>query len=145
MSIKKCSMVVIFVLTIILTSTTRAQSVITDNEIKEQLKMIAELEKIRSENSVLLQQKATLEQTLSLNEKIIILKDTQIKTLLEVIEEYIKLKDMYNSQIEFQKGIIENSNKIIEIQNKVNKKNTTLDTIKSVLYAILGVVIGSKL
>lgn len=127
------------------TATTNFAQSVTDNEIKAQLSMIAELESLRATNDVLYKQKQGLEETLKINEQIIKLKDTQIATLLEVINEYNKLKLMYTDQIKFQQAIIDNSTKIIESQQKLQNKNKTFDNIKAVLFAILGVVVGSKL
>lgn len=122
-------------------SFTNAQE-ISQKEIGTQLKMVHEILYLRDTVKTLEEQKKILTETSNTNSAIVELKDTQIKMLLEVISEYEKLKKVYIAHIELQNQIINNNNKVISEYQKVSSKNNALNTIKTVLYTILGVLIG---
>ena len=115
---------------------------INQEEINTQLKMVAEITYLRGTVATLESQKQVLTETLKLKEEIQILKDQQIKVLLDVINRYEELKNVYESQISLQQEIIVNNNGIIAEYQKVTNKNNTLNTIKTILYTMLGVLIG---
>lgn len=141
-TITKKILILTFILLVSLSAQSKAQTVMTESEIKTQSLMVAEISYLREANKTLLSQREVLDNTIKTQETVLSLKDKQIQILLEVIANYEVLKGMYSSQIEFQQKIIDNSNKIIESQQKLKKSGNFLDTLKSVLYAMLGVVVA---
>lgn len=111
-------------------------------EINTQLKMVAEITFLRNTVATMESQKQVLSETLKLQQEVQHLKDQQIKVLLDVISRYEELKTVYESQINLQQEIILNNNNIIAEYQKINNKNNTLNTIKTILYTMLGVLIG---
>lgn len=127
---------------IVLSSSYGYSQDINQEEINTQLKMVAEITYLRGTVATLESQKQVLTETLKLKEEIQSLKDQQIKVLLDVINRYEELKNVYESQINLQQEIIVNNNGIIAEYQKVTNKNNTLNTIKTILYTMLGVLIG---
>jgi hypothetical protein len=127
---------------IVLSSSYGYSQDINQEEINTQLKMVAEITYLRGTVATLESQKQVLTETLKLKEEIQNLKDQQIKVLLDVINRYEELKNVYESQISLQQEIIVNNNGIIAEYQKVTNKNNTLNTIKTILYTMLGVLIG---
>lgn len=127
---------------IVLSSSYGYSQDINQEEINTQLKMVAEITYLRGTVATLESQKQVLTETLKLKEDIQSLKDQQIKVLLDVINRYEELKNVYESQINLQQEIIVNNNGIIAEYQKVTNKNNTLNTIKTILYTMLGVLIG---
>lgn len=119
-----------------------SQSVFSELELEQQTRLITELQYLRSSNKILNESKEVLESTVKIQTQIDELKSKQITMLLDIINNYEILKTRYEDQIKFQQVLIDNSNKIIESQQKLKKSGNVLDTIKSVLYAMLGVIIG---
>ena len=127
---------------ICLSVTATAQTTVTDEEVKTQLKMVNEIEFLRNSNKLLSDTKLNLESTVKLQTSVIELKDKQLSLLLEVVSQYEKLREAYVAQIDFQKTVIENDRDIIKNQSAISKKSKILDSIKSVFLALLGVVVG---
>lgn len=115
---------------------------ISQEEVDAQLKMVNEITYLRDKVRVLESQKSILTETNNTKSEILKLKDLQINTLLEVISEYDKLIKVYNDQIGLQNQIISNNGKIVEEYQKASNRNNTWNTIKTVLYTLLGVMIG---
>ena len=142
MQINKNIVLSTLLMIICLSVTATAQTTVTDEEVKTQLKMVNEIEFLRNSNKLLSDTKLNLESTVKLQTSVIELKDKQLSLLLEVVSQYEKLREAYVAQIDFQKTVIENDRDIIKNQSAISKKSKILDSIKSVFLALLGVVVG---
>lgn len=138
----KLNKLMAIVILIVLSSSYSYSQNINQEEINTQLKMVSEITYLRGTVDTLESQKQVLTETIKLQEEVQKLKDRQIIVLLDVINRYEELKNVYESQIDLQQEIIVNNNSIIAEYQKVTNKNNTLNTIKTILYTMLGVLIG---